>query len=363
MRVLVVTPDYPPEVGGIQILTYRLVSELRHLRPRVLTLEAEGAEQFDRQAAHDVVRMRLPGFGHRAEVAALNVRATSMARSWRADVVLSMHIALAPGTCLARQLYGTQFVQYLYAKEILRRPRLAQLAVRRAAATVAISAHTEELAFRCGARPRSVHRIHPGVDVPETLRRAPDSQPTLITVARLRDRHKGHDAVMRAVARLRSKIPEIRWIVIGDGPLRKEYEDLARRLGVDRHVRFVGRVSDAERDEWLAKSHVFVMPSRDDPTGSEGFGIVYLEAAAHGLPVVASDRAGVLDAVVHGRTGLLVNPSDDAALARALEQLLLDPALAEQLGRAGYERAREFSWNRAAGRLEGLLRDVAGASR
>lgn len=363
MRVLVVTPDYPPRVGGIQLLTYRLVRELRNLDSRVLTLWTEGAEDFDRRTGEDVDRTRVPGAGHRAQMVALNGRTVAVARSWGADVVLNMHIVSAPGTCLARRIHGTRFVQYLYAKEVLQRPRLAQLAVRRAAATVAISAHTQELALRSGAHPRSVHLIHPGVDVPETLRRAPDRRPTLVTVARLRDRHKGHDTVMRAVARLRDQIPDIRWVVIGDGPLRGEYEQLAQRLGVAANVRFLGALSDGDRDAWLDRAHALVMTSRHDTEGSEGFGIVYLEAAAHGLPVVASDQAGVVDAVVDGRTGLLVDPRDDAAVARALQRLLQDPAEAERLGRAGYERTRRFSWAHAAGRLEAVLREVNASAR
>ena len=123
---------------------------------------------------------------------------------------------------------------------------------------------------------------------------------------------------------------------------------------------FVGAVSDAERDRWVARARVFAMPSRLPPggVGGEGFGIVYLEAAARGLPVVAGNVGGAVDAVVDGVTGLLVDPADPAAVADALVALLTDRERAEALGRAGAERAREFAWPEIARRVEDVLLEV-----
>jgi glycosyltransferase involved in cell wall biosynthesis len=102
------------------------------------------------------------------------------------------------------------------------------------------------------------------------------------------------------------------------------------------------------------------MPSRLPPDGGgEGFGIVYLEAGLHALPVVAGNVAGALDAVVDGETGLLVDPTDHVAVADAISSLILDPELAERLGRAGERRAREHSWPVIARRVEDLLLEVA----
>jgi glycosyltransferase involved in cell wall biosynthesis len=94
--------------------------------------------------------------------------------------------------------------------------------------------------------------------------------------------------------------------------------------------------------------------------GGEGFGIVYLEAGLHGLPVVGGDVAGARDAVVDGETGLLVDPNDHLAVAEAISELLTNPALAESLGRGGSQRAREHSWPSIARRVEDLLLEVAG---
>jgi phosphatidylinositol alpha-1,6-mannosyltransferase len=122
-------------------------------------------------------------------------------------------------------------------------------------------------------------------------------------------------------------------------------------------------VPNEERDSWLDQAHVFCMPSRlpAGGVGGEGFGIVYLEANAHALPVVAGNVAGALDAVVHGQTGLLVDPRDHLAVADAVSDLLLDPRRAEVLGREGERRARDFAWPRIAERVKSLLAQLAAA--
>ena len=130
-------------------------------------------------------------------------------------------------------------------------------------------------------------------------------------------------------------------------------------------VRFLGAVDDAERDRWLRSADVFAMPSRLPNAGlaGEGFGIVYLEAAAYGKPVVAGNVAGALDAVLDGETGLLVDPTDPRAVADALTRLLREPELAARLGRAAQARVAGLSWPAMARSVEALLREQSGARR
>ena len=140
-----------------------------------------------------------------------------------------------------------------------------------------------------------------------------------------------------------------------------ELEELVRRQGLEGSVSFVGAVPDEQRDELLDQAHVFVMPSRlpGGEIGGEGFGIAYMEAAAHGLPVVAGNVGGALDAVVPDQTGLLVEPTDPDAVAEAVSGLLLDRHRAEAFGRAGAARAQAFAWERIARRVEDLLLELA----
>ena len=279
-------------------------------------------------------------------------------------MILSAHIVTSPAAAALREVLRVPVIQYFHAKEIGVHQPLARFAVRRADASIAVSRYTRELILEAGGNSASIHCIHPGVDSPESA--AADgatNRPTVVTIARLEDRYKGHDVLVRAMPLVRAQVPDVRWVVIGDGPLRSPLEALAAANGLDRRtVQLLGSVSDAERDEWLERASVFAMPSRLPAGGfaGEGFGIVFLEANAHGLPVVAGDVGGASDAVVDGETGILVEPTDHVAVAAALTRLLGDADLRERLGRAGAERAREFSWNRAAVRVEDLAIQLCG---
>jgi phosphatidylinositol alpha-1,6-mannosyltransferase len=225
---------------------------------------------------------------------------------------------------------------------------------------VVLSEHTAHLALSAGVEADRIHRIPPGVDQVKDADANRDGPPTLLTVARLEDEYKGHDVVLRALKVIRERVPDATWVVVGEGALRSRLERLAVDYGVEEQVRFLGELSDRERDRWYRDAHVFVMPSRlPAGGGGEGFGIVYMEAAAHALPVVAGDVAGARDAVIHGETGLLVDPTDHLAVADATAGLLLDPEKRTRLGRRGAERAAAFAWPKIARRVEDLVLELA----
>jgi phosphatidylinositol alpha-1,6-mannosyltransferase len=232
--------------------------------------------------------------------------------------------------------------------------------VTRADVVIGVSRYTCELARGVGAQDGKIRRINNGVDVPDSLAPRREGRPTILTIARLEDRYKGHDVMLRALPLVRAQIPDVHWVVVGDGPLRQVLEPLAHGLGVNGAVHFAGSVSDVERDAWLGRADVFAMVSRLPAGGfaGEGFGIVYLEANAHGVPVVAGNVGGATDAVVHGQTGLLVDPTDHVAVADALVRLLRDRELARRLGTAGRERARCYTWSKVAERVEDVLLEM-----
>jgi phosphatidylinositol alpha-1,6-mannosyltransferase len=362
VRVLVLTPDFPPARGGIQVLVHRLACHARLTDMRVVTLDGPGGRLFDRGESLDVRRVRRASAPRAISIALLNGSAIRAAFAFRPHVVLSAHIVTSPAAAAIRRALEAPVVQYLYADEARARPRLTAFALRNAEATVVLSRHTEGLAIACGADPGRLRRIPPGVDLPARERGEQGTCPTILTIARLGERYKGHDTLVRAMPLIRARVPDAQWIVVGDGPLRPQLEGLADAHGLNGHVRFVGQVTDAERDTWLDRAHVFAMPSRlrSGGSGGEGFGIAYLEAGAHGLPVVAGNVAGALDSVVNGKTGLLVDASDHVAVADAVSELLLDPEWASALGRAGAARARRFAWPTIAGRVEELLLQAAG---
>lgn len=359
-RVLLLTPDFPPAPGGIQLLLHRLVQHWTGAPPTVLTIHGRGARHFDRSQPYRVRRIGAAGLpGHRLAIGMLNLRAIQEARRWHPEVVISGHIVTSPAANVIERMIHAPYIQYLYADELPGRPRLTRYALRRAAAVVTISAHAEAMARAYGADPARLHRIPPGVDPPANGGRVRWERPLALTVSRLGDAYKGHDVMIDALPSIRAAVPDLLWVVVGDGPLRGHYERRVRERGLDACVHFTGAVSDEERDTWLDRAHLLVMPSRVPANGGgEGFGIAYLEAAAHGIPVVAGRAGGATDAVVDGQTGLLVDATDPVAVADAVSHLLLDRAHAEALGRAGAIRARHFSWPRAAQQVCDLANQI-----
>jgi glycosyltransferase involved in cell wall biosynthesis len=144
-------------------------------------------------------------------------------------------------------------------------------------------------------------------------------QPIVLTVARLdsSQRHKGYDQILRALPEIRSKIPNVRYILVGKGSDRDRIEQSIAQLNVQECVTLAGFIPDEELCDYYNLCDVFAMPSKN-----EGFGIVYLEALACGKPALGGDRDGAIDALCHGELGVLVNPDDVDAIASHLTQIL-----------------------------------------
>lgn len=355
--LLTLTPDYPPSLGGIQLLLQRLLERLPRWEHRVVARGPGG-----RAVPGAIDRTRLQsGF---ESIVELNARGLARGLITRPAVILNAHVTTAPAAELLSRATGAPVVTYLFADEMTAWPRLTRRAMKTTDRSIAISTYTRDLAIAFGADPARMALILPGVDPPHSVERRNDGRPpTIVTVARLADRYKGHDVMLDALPIVRESIGEVRWIVVGDGPLRHELQSRAHHRGLSDVVMFVGRVSDAARDGWLSEADAFAMPSRLPPSGhgGEGFGIVYLEAALHGLPVVAGDKGGAVDAVRDGETGLLVDAARADAVAAALIKLLGNPAAAVEMGAAGRSFAATFTWARMADEVDAVLRDAARA--
>jgi phosphatidylinositol alpha-1,6-mannosyltransferase len=225
---------------------------------------------------------------------------------------------------------------------------------------------------RAAGRPLDVAAIPPGVDterfvpVPErerpVIRRSlglPEDGPLVVNVGRLVPR-KGADVLIEAVARLRSTHPDLTLAVAGTGRDRQRLERLATRRRAP--VRFLGRVADDRLPALYACADVFAAPNRARWGGleQEGFGIVFVEAAACGIPQVAGDSGGAPEAVVDGETGLLVErPGIPSEVASALERLIGDPSERHRLGRQSRRRAVDlFAYDVLAARLAAYLTAV-----
>jgi phosphatidylinositol alpha-mannosyltransferase len=190
-----------------------------------------------------------------------------------------------------------------------------------------------------------------GVNVGRYQRAVPiarwqDGTPNLLFVGRLEDR-KGLPHLLKAFRLIRKSGLEARLLVVGSGPQEREARRYVLTRGLQ-NVEFLGRVSDAEKAQLFKTADVFVSPA----TGRESFGVVLLEAMAAGAPIVCSDIHGYKGVVQRGRQGILVPPRDSKALAAAITELLVDPALRARLGASGQARAEQFSWERVTAKVE-----------
>lgn len=287
------------------------------------------------------------------------------------DMVVAGHIALAPIARWLHRLYRLPYVVMVYGIEVWGvLARSQALALREATRVVALSRFTaDRLTTQHRVSPDHVIVIEPVVD-PRLLAAARQAQAVtaderhkvLLTVARLAavEQYKGCDTVIQVLPHLAAEVGPLKYIVVGDGDDRPRLEALAEAVGAAPMVRFVGRVSDQALAHYYATCHVFVMPSRVGRRGGrwtgEGFGLVYIEAAAFGKPAVAGSGDGSAEAVQDGVTGLVVDAHDRDAVADALRRLLADPVLRSRMGQAARARVeRYFTYPRLHQQVEGVI--------
>ncbi len=200
-----------------------------------------------------------------------------------------------------------------------------------------------------------LHREVEAGAVDHLLTRGVSGVPALLSVSRLVPR-KGIDVTLRALAALRQEGLLARYVIAGEGESRAELEDLTRSLSLTDQVVFAGEVSEAEKIALLDTCDLFVLPSREAEGGVEGFGLVFLEAAARGKPAIGGRHGGVGESIVDGLTGFLADPLEPGDVANKIRRLVTDPELAKKMGAAGRQRCqREMTWSVRTAQLEDIL--------
>src|SRR5512135_396604 len=357
MKILLLTWDFPPTRGGIQTWMHELARGLPDAEVRVLAPAVPGDRAFDRAAGAEIRRLGAARLGRTAWMGELASRTVAACLTWRPDLVVCGHVITAPAALLARRLTGVPYAVFVYAYEIRRKRRQRPIArlLRGARMVIACSEFTRQQAVDLGVAPERTRVLYPGVDAkrftPSSNGAGPARAPTLLSVSRLADMYKGHDTAIRSLALVRAKVPNARYVIAGGGPLRDYLARVADSLGVAAAVEFLGDVPDAALTDVYRSADVLLTLSRESGSGggAEGFGIVCLEAAACGVPVVAGRSGGLPDAVEDGVTGILVDPTNIGAAADAIVSLLTDPGRARTMGEAGRKRVLEgFTWEKMA---------------
>lgn len=370
MKSLLVTYDYPPIIGGIARVLARFWRLAGNEGCAVLAPGGAGARAFDRQ--HPVRTIRYPvvsGLGVLGKVltflSALLWAAACLARQ-RPDLVVAGQLVRAGPIAYAwHRLTGRPYDLWVYGGEtspdFAPRPRLTGFlhrVLRQARTVFTNSPYTTSEMIAFGLPPERVVElplaVDPDVYHPEARdpglvgRYALEDKLTFLTVGRLVER-KGVDTMLRCLASVDADMPPWHYIVVSDGPYRPALERLTEDLGLRNKVTFTGYVPDGDLPAYYNLCDVFAMPNREVAGAGlsiEGFGIVFLEAAACGKPVIAGRSGGAVDAVEDGITGYCVASEGDD-LRRAI-LALTDPQRRAAMGAAGLDFAARFSWQRSA---------------
>jgi phosphatidylinositol alpha-1,6-mannosyltransferase len=370
-KTLLVTNDFPPRPGGIQQFVHNLAVRQPAGSVVVYASTWRGAAAFDAEQPFEVVR---DGTGVLLPTRRVARRAAEIARSHGCDTV--WFGAAAPlgllATGLRRRTGIDRAIAQTHGHEVgwAALPGARGLLRRIGTGSDVVTYLTDYQRVRLRRALDGVTRLdrlapgvdidayHPGVDGREIRRRyGLADRPVIVCVSRLVPR-KGQDTLIRALPAVRRRVPDTVLLVVGGGPYRPALQRLAREAGVEPAVVFTGGVPWKELPAHYAAGDVYAMPCRTRRRGLdvEGLGIVYLEASATGLPVVAGDSGGAPDAVRDGETGYVVDGRSPAAVADRIAPLLADPVLARRLGAAGRSWVeRDWRWQAQADRMRKLL--------
>jgi phosphatidylinositol alpha-1,6-mannosyltransferase len=371
-KVLVLTNDFPPRSGGIQVFVHALASGLPPENVTVYAPAWEGAAAFDDGQPFTVERhptslmLPVPSVARRAAriierdgcdtvvfgaAAPLGLLGPRLRRAGASRLVAITHgheagwAALPAARTLLRRIGDSvDTVTYLgeYTRQRLARVMSADAAARMAKLTPGVD----------------TREFRPGTGGPAVRERLGlGTAPVVVCVSRLVPR-KGQDTLISAWPVVRAAVSDARLLLVGDGPYRKQLERLAARLGVAGSVIFAGAPSRADLPAYYDAANVFAMPCRTRRRGLdvEGLGIVYLEASAAGLPVVGGDSGNAPDAIREGETGYVVPGRSAAEVAERLTRLLTDPALGAAMGEKGQAWVNaEWGWDSVSRRLAEIL--------
>lgn len=370
-RTLVVTNDFPPRPGGIQSYLHALATRLPEDDLVVYAPAWDGAREFDAAQPFQVERhpsslmLPTPAVARRAKeilraeacdtawfgaAAPLALLGPSLRAAGAQRVIASTHghevgWSMLPGARQALRRIGDTADVVTFVSKYTRSRFASAFGPLAALEHLPSGVDTEQ--FRPDFAARKEIRTRYGLG----------DRPTVVCVSRLWPR-KGQDMLIRALPAIRQRVPEAALLLVGGGPYEDRLRSLATQLDVSEHVTLTGRVPWEELPAHYVAGDVFAMPCRTHGRGLdvEGLGIVYLEASASGLPVVAGNSGGAPETVLDGVTGNVVDGRDLPSIAKSVGDLLADPTWASEMGEAGRRWvSRHWRWEDIARRLSRLL--------
>ncbi len=373
-HILHITRNLPPLVGGMERLNWHIADELsRYAQVQLIGPSGSAAQRPAAVPVTEVPLRPLPRF-----LLASAWQAVAVARRFQPHIVLAGSGLTAPAAWLAARASGARAHVYLHGLDAaVQHPAYRAVwhpAIRRMDGVIANSQPTAELARNLGVAAEKIRIVHPGVTLPATPQSAAALQEfrqrhqlgdrrLLLSVGRLAARKGLREFVEHALPTIVRNAPDAMLAIVGDAPAnallaheqtRESIQFVADTHGVGEHIRFLGRLPEQELACAYESASLHIFPVRELPGDPEGFGMVAIEAAAHGLPTVAFATGGIVDAVAEGQSGYLITPGDYAALARAaLHVLAVSGAYSWQANSRNF--AAQFAWPKLGLRMQEVL--------
>ena len=373
--ILIPAYDFKPLLGGVANYGHELAVQFsKRARVHVLSRKLPGMEEFDQGLPYKVSRIRAP---HSALVS-FPIFARTLRRLIRLDppdaVFCPMWLPDAAACRWALKgapipyfvaAHGTEvFEDFTTVRNSVRTVlvrRLKRRVFHDAEKVFPVSQYTRKAVLEeAGGNDNGVITVNNGVNsmifkktpVNSSVeaRYRPRGERILLTVTRLYP-YKGVDRMLESLPAISQAVPDVKYLIVGEGPDRQRLEDLAARLGLQTQVSFLGRLALSDIVDLYNVADLFVMLSREEPPDVEGFGLVFLEAAACGLPSVGGRSGGIPDAIEEGKSGWLVDPRNVEEIASTIIDLLKSPDRLERASEVCLSTAPQKSWERAADRI------------
>lgn len=367
-RVLIITRNLPPLVGGMERLNWHMADELSKYA-EVKVIGPQGSTELKPQSVSlsEAPLKPLPLF---LFIAAC--KAVWFALRWKPDVILAGSGLTAPIAWLASKLCGAKSAAYLHGFDITVKDRVYQRlwtpTFKKLDRIIVNSTPTKRLAFAAGVPEKKISIVYPGVSLPEQpqpksaiaafkQQHGLEDKKILLSVGRLTTRKGLKEFVEQALPSIVQQMPDVMLLVVGEAPknslgagiqTQEEIMQAAQKHGLSKHIKFLGVITDKTKLATVYEAaDVHVFPVRHIPDDPEGFGMVAIEAAAHGLPTVAFATGGVVDAVKHGESGYLVEKNNYEQLSEKTVGLLKASLNKESIKTF----SRNFEWNRFGNRI------------
>ena len=358
--IIITTQCFFPKIGGIEALMTGMAESMSILE-KVIVIADGKSTSSDSKNKYEIIRFndwkpirRIRKSNYIKRLCKDNNIKAIYADSWKSIEYLGKLniplIVMAHGTEIQKNIGFLSLYKYLKQKRIKK-------SYKNSSKIAANSAYTKELIINSlGIDSDKIKVIHPGIDIYDRFidnnttikikNLINSSSPVLLTLARLEHR-KGHIVILEALSRLISKYPNLLYFIAGDGNFEKTIKNKVSQLGLKENVKFLGWVTEPEKSVLLKNTDLFIMTPHIEKESVEGFGMVFIDAAFHGIATLGTDNGGISDAIINGKTGLIAKTSDLNDITSKIDELLSDKTKRIKLGLAGQKNAyARFTWDK-----------------